>query len=305
MSIIEKVMEKSGRTDKTPPTRVDVDKVAQVWSKDQAVEEKFSNIGSLNEDGEASRRISLNRARLSNNGMLLPDDFETQLAEEYRRIKRPLLQNAFGDAKVGIKNSNLVMITSCLPGEGKSFTSINLAISVAAERERTVLLVDADVSKPSIPEFMGFEPGLGLIDLLADDAVTFNDVLHKTDIPNLSLISAGKKHKYSTEILASDAMARLAMELSSRYSDRLVIFDSPPLLNASQAAVLANQVGQVILVVEAGKTPQSGLKQAISMIDSCDVIGFIINKRKKATGMGFLQDYGYGYGYGYAESQQQ
>ena len=302
MSIIEKVMEKTARSDRAPPTRVDVDKVAEIWSKDKLVEKKFPQTDSVNSSAASSLRITFNRARLSNSGMLLPDDFDTQLAEEYRRIKRPLLQNAFGEARSGIKNPNLVMVTSCSPGEGKSFTSMNLAISVAAERERTVLLVDADVAKPSIPEFIGHEPDLGLIDLLENNNVTFTDVLYKSDIPNLSIISAGKKHRYSTEILASDAMARLAMELSSRYSDRLVIFDTPPLLNASQAAVLASQVGQVVMVVEAGRTSQHGLKQALSMINGCDVIGFVINKGKR--GPGLFHNYGYSYGYGYGETSQ-
>jgi len=177
-----------------------------------------------------------------------------------------------------------------------------LALSIAMERDKTVLLIDADVAKPSIAELLGIPAKTGLIDLLQDKSIRFSDVLVKTDIPNLTLLPAGSLDSHSTELLASDAMKRLANELSARYPDRVVIFDSPPLLAASQGSVLATLVGQVVLVIESELTPQYIVKEAISKLESCEVIGCVLNKTKKGFGFRY---YGYGYGYGYGSYGQQ
>ncbi|MGX2039738.1 XrtA-associated tyrosine autokinase [Methylocaldum sp. MU1018] len=240
--------------------------------------------------------------RLREKGMLGPEMAYSQLAEEYRLIKRPLLMNAFPDGDNGIERANLILVTSSVPGEGKTFSAVNLALSIAMERDKTVLLVDADVAKPSIAGLLGIPAKAGLIDLLQDKTICFSDVLVKTDIPNLSLLPAGKLDSYSTELLASDAMKRLVKELSARYPDRVVIFDSPPLLAASQGPVLATLVGQVVLVIEAESTPQYLVKESIAKLESCEIIGCVLNKTKKGFGFRY---YGYGYGYGYGAYGQQ
>jgi exopolysaccharide/PEP-CTERM locus tyrosine autokinase len=228
-------------------------------------------------------------------GMLGLDAAHGQLAEEYRLIKRPLLMNAFPEGDNSIERANLILVTSSVPGEGKTFTAVNLALSIAMERDKTVLLIDADVAKPSIAGLLGISAKKGLIDLLQDKSISFSDVLIKTDIPNLTLLPAGSLDHYSTELLASDAMKRLAKELSARYPDRVVIFDSPPLLAASQGAVLATLVGQVVLVIESDVTPQYIVQESISKLESCEVVGCVLNKTKKGFGFKY---YGYGYGYG-------
>ncbi|QSA99015.1 tyrosine-protein kinase family protein [Methylococcus sp. EFPC2] len=245
---------------------------------------------------------SINWKVLQSKGMLVPEMARSQMAEEYRLIKRPLLMNAFPDGSNGIERANLILVTSSVPGEGKTFTAVNLALSIAMERDRTVLLVDADVAKPSISRLLGIREQAGLIDLLERPDVKVSDVLLKTDIPNLSLLPAGRLHQHSTELLASQAMKKLARELSERYPDRIVIFDSPPLLAATQGSVLANLVGQVVLVVESDVTPQYIVKESASKLEACKVVGCILNKTKK--GFGFTY-YGYGYGYGYGYYGQQ
>ncbi|CAL1239518.1 XrtA-associated tyrosine autokinase [Candidatus Methylocalor cossyra] len=235
--------------------------------------------------------------------MLVPEMANSQLAEEYRVIKRPLLMNAFPEEDNGIDRANLILVTSSVPGEGKTFTAMNLALSIAMEREKTVLLIDADVAKPSIGGLLGLPAGLGFTDLLKDKNVHFSDVVFKTDIPNFSLMPAGKHDRHSTELLASDAMKRLANELSARYPDRIVIFDSPPLLVATQGAVLASLVGQVILVVEADTTPQYVVQEAVAKLESCEIVGCVLNKTKKGFGFNYY-GYLYGYGYGYYGQQQ-
>lgn len=255
-----------------------------------------------------SKYFPIDWAMLKERGMLMPELATTQMAEEYRVIKRPLLMNAFPEEDNGIERANLILVTSSVPGEGKTFTAVNLALSIAMERGRTVLLIDADVAKPSIAGIFGINAELGLTDLLKDKSLSFSDVAIKTDIPNFTLMPAGKQDRHSTELLASGSMRDLANELSARYPDRIVIFDSPPLLAATQGAVLANVVGQVVLVVEADSTPQYIVQESISKLGGCEVVGCVLNKTKKGFGFnyyGYFYGYGYGYGYGYYGQQQQ
>ena len=242
-----------------------------------------------------SRHINIDFAILRARGLLTSDDERSSLAEEYRMIKRPLLANAFGANPV--KSGNLIMVTSSLPGEGKTFTTINLAISIAMELDRTVLLVDADVAKPRMPEYLGFRSEHGLLDILRQGTRDLSNVILRTNIENLSILPAGRTYARATELLASEAMDRLIAELANRYPDRLVIFDSPPLLATSEASVLASHMGQIVMVAEADKTPKNALREALSRLEgACDVIGMVLNKSAShnAGGYGY---YGYG-GYG-------
>ncbi len=233
--------------------------------------------------------------RLSELGFVAPGDSNTQSVEEYRNIKRPLVSNAFGKGSEGIPRANLILITSSLPGEGKTFTAINLALSIANERDKKVLLIDADVARPSVSRVLGIKSSPGLIDYLEGGDIVFSDIVISTTIPGLRVIPAGKLHKHSTELLSSNKMSLFVEELSNRYPDRLVIFDSPPLLAATQGEVLAKLVGQVVLVIEAEKTMQSVVMESVDKLSSCDVVLAVFNKTKTNMDSGY---YGYGYGYG-------
>lgn len=243
----------------------------------------------------ASRQIELNVDLLHDRGLLTRADERSALAEEYRMIKRPLLANAFGANPV--KNGNLIMVTSALPGEGKSFTAINLAISIAMELDRTVLLVDADVAKPSLPSYLGFNADHGLLDILSQGTRDLTNVILRTNIDKLSILPAGRTYARATELLASEAMHRLVAELSSRYPDRIVVFDSPPLLVTSESSVLASHMGQIVMVAEADKTPQNALREALKRLEgACDVVGMVLNKSstRNAGGYGYYGYAGYG-----------
>ena len=222
--------------------------------------------------------------------MITPDGERTPIAEGFRRIKRQILANV-AHPKAGAP-ANLVLVTSALAGEGKTFCAINLAISIALEMDRTALLVDADVAKPSVPQALGLEAERGLMDVLLDRRIDVAEVLCKIDIGRLTLLPAGTAHQHATELLASDAMRMLLREMAERYHDRIIIFDSPPLLAASEAGVLAGQMGQVVIVVEAGKTSETALKAALGRIESSNVTGLLLNK---GDGSGRGYDYG-GYG---------
>jgi protein-tyrosine kinase len=240
------------------------------------------------------RAITLDLERIRQYGMLVPDTHRSRIREEYRHIKRPLLMNAAGKGATLPEYGNVIMVTSANPGEGKTFTASNLALSIATERDRTVLLVDADLVRPSVNKLFGFEAELGLVDFLIEDHLELSDVLIKTDIPSLTILPAGNSHHLSTELLASENMRVLVQGLSERYADRIVIFDSPPLLATSEASVLASLVGQVVMVVEAEKTRQSQVKEALALLNSSMIVGFVLNKMRRP-----FTDYYYGYGYGY------
>ena len=234
---------------------------------------------------------SINLARLHRMGVVAPDAEKSQIAEEFRIIKRPLIANAFGQGAARVKNGNMIMITSSLPGEGKSFCAINLAISMAMEMDRTVLLIDADVAKPRVPEYLGIHADLGLLDVLQDNNLRLSDVMIKTDIAKLTILPAGRTYKRATELLASDAMTRLVEDIGNRYADRIILFDSPPLLATSEASVLATHMGQIVMVVEAERTSQEAVREALSHIQSCEVVNMLLNKATPTPGA----DYYYGY----------
>lgn len=238
-----------------------------------------------------SRDIKLDLIRLRAAGMITPDNARSQIAEEFRMIKRPLLKNAFGQGAALVKDGNLIMVTSAFPSEGKTFNAINLAMSIAMEMDNTVLLIDADVPRPSVTGYFGIESGPGLVDYLVGDHADLSQLMIKTDIPKLTLLPAGRRHHHSTELLASESMRTLMAELSQRYPDRVVIFDSPPLLATTEASVLASLMGQIVVVVESEKTTQDALKEALSLLDANKSINLILNKSRQSFGSDYYGAY--------------
>ena len=227
--------------------------------------------------GKASRApLKIDHDRLRQQSIITPDGARSQIGDSFRRVKRQILANVANPGAAAA--TNLVMVTSSLPGEGKTFCAANLAISIAMEMDRTVLLVDADVARPSVPRTLGVEVGKGLLDVLLDPSIDLADVMCRTDIEKLSILPAGTGHQHANELLASDRMRALIEEMAKRYHDRVIIFDSPPLLAATEASVLATHMGQIIMVVEAGRTTEPELKEALRGIESCNIVGVLLNK---------------------------
>jgi len=239
-------------------------------------------------------RLNLDLAALASRGCLTPELPRSRIADEFRVIKRPLIANIAEPAASRVPCANLIMVTSSLPGEGKTFTAINLAMSIAMEIDRTVLLVDADVARPSLPQALGIPDGPGLLDVLEGRVKDIGEVLHPTNVEKLTFVTSGRMHARASEMLASDAMTSLLAELSERYPDRVVIFDSPPQLVTTEARVLATHMGQVVFVVAAAQTLQSEVSRALAMIEACPIKLLVLNK-VEASGKAA---YGYGYGYG-------
>jgi len=242
---------------------------------------------------KACNMVHIDTQRLSALNFVANVQERKLIYEEYRVIKRKLITNAFGPLSSTLKHPNLIMVSSSRPGEGKTFTSVNLALSIALEQDKTVLLVDADVLRPNVSRTLDVQVPLGLTDYLSSDEVTVGNILYSTNVERLKLISAGKPHHLSTELLASDKMVELVSEFASRYPDRIVIFDAPPLLGVNETAVLAAMCGQAVIVVEEKRTKLNELEQALSLLPKELAVGFVINKAH------YSRDKGYGYGYGY------
>lgn len=236
-----------------------------------------------------SRQVEIDLVRLEQAGYIVASNATSRIAEEFRIIKRPIVMNIqAGGGETG--RANMVMVTSSVQGEGKTFTAVNLALSIAMEMDKRVLLVDADVAQPSIPHRLGLTPGKGLLDILSDPTVLLSDCMVRTNIDKLSILPAGTPHERSTELLASDAMSRLVTELTSRYADRVVIFDTPPLLASSESRVLATYLGQVLFVVEADRTAQATINEALATVESCPIVMTVLNKARRTA-----SDAPYGY----------
>ena len=247
---------------------------------------------------EEEGKVYIEETLRKNNMLVQGSNLGPNFADEYRRIKRPLLSNAFGKSASLLEKGNLILVTSSIPGEGKTHTAINLALSIAHERDHTVLLVDCDVTRHGASRLLGIEDRPGLVEILEDDNFSVGDAILRTDIPELCLISSGKQHDFVTELLASQRMSALMSEIGERYDDRVIIFDGPPLLPTPQTQVLTSLVGQVAFVIEAGKTPQSLVEEALDMISEEQATGLVMNKSEGASGRG-----GYYYGY-YGEKQK-
>ena len=244
-------------------------------------------------------QVDISFTELNLEGILSPQSGRSRLDEEYRMIKRPLLVRAFSGNNLAGRPLNLIMVTSAISGEGKTYTTLNLAISIAMELDRTILMVDSDLAKPSLSRLLGISDRPGFTECLKDRELDLGQFLLKTDVPKLSVLPAGTRNNRATELLASNSMSARLQELSSRYSDRIVLFDSPPLLATSESSVLASHMGQVAVVVEYGTTPRFMIKEALQLLHNEDSVSLILNKTRDDFLAKHVGGYGYGYGKGY------
>jgi protein-tyrosine kinase len=227
--------------------------------------------------GKTSREVTINLADLAARGYLTPMLSDRALAEQIRVIKQAVLKNVELAGQRGLRR-NLVLVTSSASGEGKTFVSMNLAMSLAMEVDRHALLVDADVLRPSVLQRYAIEPSLGLMELAARPDLDISDVLLRTNIPKLSLLPAGQPDQKSPELLSSAYIDSLLTELSERYADRLVIFDAPPVLVSSGTRHLATRVGQVIMVVHADEADARTVSQAFEAVEACPIVSSVLNR---------------------------
>lgn len=271
------------------------EKIAELAGEIPATEDSTGKLQVENKNVENTKRLEVDVQDLEQRGFLIDDGARKSIKDEFRQIKRKLLNNAFGSASRTLENSNLVMISSSKPNEGKTFVSINLALSIALEKDKTVLLIDADVLRPSVNRELGIGQQPGLIEYLLNDEQDIGEFIYRTNIDKLNIVPAGMPHHLSNELLASDRMIALAKELANRYPDRIVIFDCPPLIGVTETNVLSSFMGQALVVVEESKTPIADIRKATEHLSEDLAVGLVINKAIRSH----KDMYGY-YGYGYS-----
>jgi protein-tyrosine kinase len=239
---------------------------------------------------ETTRVVSIDRARLREMDLLPPTDMERRIASQYRQIKRPLVASVLS-GNLG-PAGHVIMMASALPGEGKTFTSINLALSLALEKDIEVLLVDADVPKPHVSRIFEMQQEPGLMDLLHHPEMHPNQVILRTDVPGLTLMPAGRGHDTATEMLASERMAQVIQQLAVPNGRRIVLLDSPPLMLSTESRVLAAAAGQVVLVVRAESTSRQAVSHALDVIGEGKTVSLILNQSSAAPTESYYGSYG-------------
>jgi protein-tyrosine kinase len=241
---------------------------------------------------QSTKRLTVDINALRAGGYLPEEEKDRQFADHYRHIKRPLIQKALADHAGAAADPRLLMVTSALPGDGKTFTSINLAFSMALERDISILLVDSDVAKHHITDIFGLGDQKGLLDALTDERLDPESLVVPTSVRGFSILPAGRRVEGGTaELMSSNRMRQIATILGARNSRRILLLDSPPLLITNEGRAIVKVVGQVVLVVRAGETPLHAVEAAIGMFDEKQMGGMILNQVKGGLTEGY---YGYG-----------
>ena len=242
---------------------------------------------------ESARVVDIHPSSLRAAGLMAPEHEERRISREYRQIKRPLLSNAIGRGGPRLANGHLIMVASAVPGEGKTFTSMNLAMSLARETDLQTVLVDADVAKPHISRVLGVEGEAGLLDALQDPDLDIESLVLPTSVPSLSLLPAGKRSENATELLGSSRMQEIARQLGEYDSRRIVLFDSPPLLLTTESHALATVMGQIVVVVRANSTLRSIVLDALSYLNHRPGVSLLLNQTSNPDDAGNYYQYGY------------
>ena len=298
MSIIEKALDKledgdeKNTTSSSKKAKNTREVTARTASKNNDSDKKKKTASSTADKKEIelkSQQVNIDLDKLTEEGYLTPKSNDKILFEQYRRIKMPIIKKAFNEEQD--TNNNIVMVTSSLEGEGKSFTSINLAMSIAYELNYTVLLIDADVTKRKMSGIFDLQGKKGLIEYLKGEVEDLSKLILKTNIPKLNLLPTGEYTENVTELYNSKKMGELIQELSRRYSDRLILIDTPPMLQDSSSSVIRGLVDQILFVIEAEKTPKQIVEKALSEIEDDKDVGLVLNKSNQKNNPGYYYSY--------------
>lgn len=223
----------------------------------------------------AHKRTSIDFAQLRVAGYLPDKSEERRFADFFHRVKRPIIDRALSN--IGADDRRLILLSSALPGDGKTFMTLNLGLSMARERDISVLLVDGDLPRGQISRVLGMQSEPGLLDALQDSRLDVESLVFDTDIPNLQVLPAGAPSEGAAEWIASARMRQVVAQLNDRNPRRLILFDSPPLMVSSEARVLVQIPGQVVLVARAGRTPRKAIVDAIASVDKKKLLGLVLN----------------------------
>ncbi|MEI6703610.1 MAG: XrtA-associated tyrosine autokinase [Deltaproteobacteria bacterium] len=283
MSKIEKALEKAAQMRNDAPPAVAAERVQSLNRIEKALEKAVqmrsdAPIAAVPEKPQSEEVPVIKRGEsriihINTDNRLLATiaDPNSIISEQYRKLKTHLVRLTNED-----RFRNLLMVTSAIAGEGKSMTAANLAISMAQEYDLTVLLIDADLRRPSIHTYLGFDQTIGLSDCL-QDGTDITEAIIKTDISKLSVISAGREVAKPLELFASNKMKELMAEIKNRYNDRYVIIDTPPLLPFAETRSLAQVADGIVLVIHEGVTPQVSVLEAMEVLKGCKILGVVLN----------------------------
>jgi receptor protein-tyrosine kinase len=241
---------------------------------------------------DMKRIVDIDYDHLRRAGRLPPIHAAHQTEEELRRIKWPLLSAMAGRGGNTPARNKVILVTSAEPSEGKSYTALNLALSIVRDREMRVILVDGDVALPGLTPTLNLEGAPGLNDVLDDPAMDVNDVTYRTTVEGLFFVPAGKWHQHSPELIAGSRMPQVINDLSDRVGGGVVILDSPPLLATNEAQAATRYVGHVLMVVRAERTEQQTVMNALALIDKTTPVSAVLN----GVEVSFLSKY-YGHTY--------
>ena len=287
MSTIEKALNRLRKAGGTPAGDAD---------QPSSTTAGLNRTSALPEHRQGVKPLSIDLGQLRKHGVFPPPYMEDTIRDQYRRIKRPLVANATGRGATAVERGNLIMITSAVPGEGKTFTSINLALSIARDPDMSVTLVDGDISRAHASKLLGVQDQPGLIDLLDDESLTPGDVTIPTSVDSLSVLPAGRRHSLSEELLSSTRMERVISALADPTTRHIILFDSAPLLGSPEAVTLSSNVGQIVMVVKASSTLRHQVSAAIELLDPKKAINMVLNQSLGGPGG---DDYGGYYGESY------
>jgi exopolysaccharide/PEP-CTERM locus tyrosine autokinase len=242
--------------------------------------------------------VVLDFMQLRQDGRLAPEALSHQTEEEFRRIKWPILNAIVHREGARPAENNIVLVTSAIPGEGKTFTALNLALSIARDRDLEVLLVDGDVAQPSLTASLGLTGRPGITNLLRDTSLQLDDLVYSTNIPRLEVVPSGARQDNAPELFASARMVAIVADLCARASPGVVIVDSPPVLATNEAQVMTRYAGQVLVVVRADYTEQRVLAEALTLIDHARPVSMVLNRVEPSLVSRYYSHYYYGYGKG-------
>ena len=295
VSIIEKAFEKARQAGRTSPTSSPAPLAKYVEGRPASPE--AARAASAVPFTTGAKQLQVDVARLMQRGLLPPEDMSKRMREEFRRIKWPLLDVALRRTQSTLERPNFIMITSSVPSEGKTFSTFNLALSMAREQDCTVLLVDGDMAKPKLTSALDLAEVPGLSEYLSQPQLHLQDVVWKTNLDRIYVLPSGTPTSAGPELLAGQRMQQLLCELATLPNGFIVLFDSPPLLATSDARVLSRLVGQTALVVKADSTPRDAVKEAIGLVNKATALGVILTQNTGAFGSQYYGEY-YGYGDG-------
>jgi exopolysaccharide/PEP-CTERM locus tyrosine autokinase len=284
MSLVEKAAEKLKTRQPEPVERprADVSATAAVNARPTTVEraqrhaQQRAPVADAPIEAEPPCHIDIKALRRA--GLApIEDEATARFADELRRVKRPLLNNLDRPRANALTHGERIVVTSAVPGEGKTFTAINLAMSLAREPDFEVLLIDGDIPKANITQVLGLQEHAGLMDVLADETRHPAEAIAETDVPNLRVVPAGQRHPLTAELFGGRRMNYVLDALGKHNRQRLMVFDSSPLLATSESQVMAAHMGQVLMIVAAGRTRKQELNTALQSLDESQYIGFVLN----------------------------